>query len=217
MILFQIFGNNPILILPWLCALLIGLTIHEFAHGLAANKYGDKTAEYAGRLTLNPLAHLDPMGTVMLLLFGFGWAKPVPIDINRIKERVGLVVVSIAGIVFNVVFAILSILTVKYLLLDLLPAGNLLLTFFGFLIYINLALAVFNLLPIPPLDGYHVIEYFFPNLYIKYAPFINNYGFIILLVVVFGTNLIGYLIGYTVFAFSWIFNLNINMLAWGFV
>lgn len=216
MILFSLFQDNPILIIPWLGALLIALTIHEFAHGFFAYRMGDDTAYREGRLSFNPLRHLDPVGALMLLVVGFGWAKPVPINPYLIKRgRLGLFLVSVAGVAFNLLFAIIIILALKFFVLDYFPANNLMVVFFGFLVYINLALFIFNLLPIPPLDGYHALEYFFPSLLSRYGPFIERWGSLILLLVVFGTNIVGTLIFYFLYLVSLVFNLNIYYLAFG--
>ncbi len=216
MILFSLFSNNPILIVPWLAALLIAITIHEFAHGFAAYKLGDDTAYREGRLTLNPIDHIDPFGALMLLLVGFGWAKPVPINIYKVgKGRLGMIIVSFAGVFVNLMFALFILLSLKFFILGNFPYNNLMVTFFGFLVYINLALFTFNLLPIPPLDGYHIVEYFFPKFFLKVAPFIGRWGSILLLVIVFGTNIIGTLISFVVISISVLFNIDIFFLAFG--
>ena len=214
MILLSLFSENPILIIPWLAALLIAITIHEFAHGFAAYKLGDDTAYREGRLTLNPIDHIDPFGALMLLLVGFGWAKPVPINIYKVgKGRLGMIIVSFAGVFVNLMFAFFILLILKFFVLDYFAINNLMVTFFGFLVYINLALFAFNLLPIPPLDGYHIVEYFFPEFFSKVAPYVERWGSIILLVVVFGTNIIGTLISFVVFYVSVLFNIDISFLA----
>jgi Zn-dependent protease len=212
----RLFGDNPIFLIPWFTALLIAITIHEFAHGLAAYKLGDDTAARAGRLTLNPISHIDPIGGFMLLLVGFGWAKPVPVNmLNVRKGNLGRAIVSFAGVFFNLMMAVLSLFLLKYFLLDTLGISNLAVKFLAFSVYINLALFIFNLLPIPPLDGYHILESFAPKLFVKFAPIAERYGMIILLAVVFLTNIIGYAIGIIIFLFSIIFNLDIFLLAFG--
>jgi len=216
MILFALFSNNPILIIPWLTALLMAITIHEFAHGFAAYRLGDDTAYRNGRLSLNPLDHIDPFGALMLLLLGFGWAKPVPINIYKVgKGRWGMIIVSSAGVIINLSFAVFILFLLKFFALDHFAYNNLMITFFAFLVYINLALFIFNLIPIPPLDGYHIIEYFFPRVFMRFAPFIERWGTIVLLILVFGTNIIGYLINFVIVAFSLLFHINISFLAFG--
>ena len=145
-------------------ALLIGVTFHEFSHAFAANRQGDLTATRLGRLTLNPKAHLDPAGTVMLFIVGFGWGKPVPVDPRRLKSgRLGMAIVSAAGPAANVVLALAFALLFQSGLLEpsnfnrsALGAIDVLgwLTLVATLsVLLNLILAVFNLLPVPPLDG----------------------------------------------------------------
>jgi len=142
-------------------ALLIAAPFHEFAHGYAAAQLGDPTPRRAGRLTLNPLAHLDPLGTILLLVFGFGWAKPVPIDPTYFPNwRRGLLTVAAAGPVANVVLAILFGFPFKIGLASPDgPGGGLLLT----IVLINAVLAIFNLIPIPPLDGSKILVGILPG------------------------------------------------------
>lgn len=217
MALFNIFGSNPILIIPWVTALIISITIHEFAHGFAAYKLGDNTAEASGRLTLNPIAHLDPIGTIMLFLVGFGWARPVPINPRLIqKGRLGQATVSFAGIGMNLIFATLGILGLYFLLFALeLSPENTGVRFLAFLVFINLALFIFNLIPIAPLDGYRIFESIAPRSFFRIAPFIEAWGFFILIALVFLTDVIGYLISTFIYAFSVISGLNIYFLAFG--
>jgi len=214
MLLFQLFQNNPALIIPWLFALLIAITIHEFSHGYVAYRLGDDTASSMGRLSLNPIAHLDLMGSILLVLVGFGWAKPVPINPAKIgKGDWGKFLVSVAGIASNIIMAIVAIFALKFLLTFGIGELNLLVKFLAFLIYINLALFVFNLLPIAPLDGYRMFEAFAPKVFDRVAPFMEQWGFFILIALVFLTNIIGILISTTIGVFSLIFNLPIMALA----
>lgn len=217
MLLFQIFGDNPLLIIPWLFALVIAITVHEFSHGYAAFKLGDGTAAALGRLTLNPLAHLDVLGSLMLLLVGFGWAKPVPINILRVqKGDLGKFIVSFAGIFSNIVIAVFCAIILKLLLATgSFGEFNFLIKFLAFLVYINLALFVFNLVPIAPLDGYRMFESFAPNAFARFAPFMEQWGFFILIALVFLTNIIGQLIYFIIFLFSVLFQLPILNLAFG--
>lgn len=162
--------------------LAFSLALHEAAHAYAAWRFGDPTAKRLGRLTLNPLRHLDPLGTVLLLLVGFGWAKPVPVNPAFLRPyRLGLFAVSVAGIVANLLLAVLFALSVRLLWqispLEVLlafrgegvsPVGVLALSAF-FASSINLVLAVFNLLPIPPLDGSKILQSLLP---LAWQPFL---------------------------------------------
>lgn len=161
-------GNTIIYVIAFLLAVLCCISVHEYAHAYVAKKMGDDTATRLGRFTLNPIAHLDLMGSLSFLLFGFGWAKPVPINPTKFKEyRKGLFLVSIAGVVANVFFALFSaglyILVIKIFLSLSSDAqfvtflSTFLQTFFGQLLYLNLELAIFNLLPLAPLDGFNML------------------------------------------------------------
>lgn len=147
--------------------LLTALPVHEAAHAYAACKMGDNTALYKNRLTLNPFDHVDPIGAVMILLFGVGFAKPVPVNYSSFKNRKrGIVVTSIAGPLSNVVLAWISLILAKLMLLiyfmtNIRIAGGAV-DVFTVMVSTNLSLAVFNLLPIPPLDGWHAVQPFLP-------------------------------------------------------
>jgi len=160
-------------------ALLIAAPFHEFAHGYAADRLGDPTPRRAGRLTLNPLAHLDPLGTILLVLTGFGWAKPVPIDPGNFPDwRRGLITVAAAGPIANVVLAILFGLPFK---LGLVAVGSPLARPLFVIVFINAVLAVFNLIPVPPLDGSKIMIGLLPGqLGIAYAR-LQAYGVMILI------------------------------------
>jgi len=147
--------SSPALAFAWIVAILSSLTIHEFSHGLIAKRKGDLTAEREGRLTLNPLAHLDFLGFIPLLLFGFGWAKPVPFNPYNLKDpKWDSVLISIAGPVSNLIIATISAIAFRSLLtLGAINEFNLLTAFLFFLILLNLFLMLFNLIPIHPLDG----------------------------------------------------------------
>ncbi len=139
--------------------LLFSVIIHEVAHGWVAYRMGDSTAKWSGRLSLNPLKHLDPIGTLMLFLAGFGWAKPVPVNFNNLSDkRKGLIFVSLAGILANILFAFGAQLFVRLFSASF-SAVNLILVYkvCQSVAYINITLAALNLIPIPPLDGSKIL------------------------------------------------------------
>jgi len=156
--LLKLLTNDPLAFVLAVIPLLFSVIIHEVAHGWVAYRMGDPTAKWAGRLTLNPLKHLDPIGTLMLFLAGFGWAKPVPVDINNIPDRrKGLLFVSSAGILANILFAFGALLFIR---LFSASSGNSLLLIYTVcqsVAYINITLAALNLIPIPPLDGSKIL------------------------------------------------------------
>lgn len=155
--LLGILFEQPLLFIAVLLAIIIALTFHEYAHALMARILGDKTAEQMGRLTLNPLAHLDPVGFLMLLVAGFGYAKPVPFDPRYLAHpRRDSVLVGLAGPASNVLMAVLFAFALKFFMTSLGP-DNLLMNFLYLGAMININLALFNLIPIPPLDGSHLL------------------------------------------------------------
>ncbi len=165
-------------------AILIGLTVHEWAHAFAAYKLGDPTAKNLGRMTLNPLAHVDLFGFLMLIAVGFGWAKPVPVNSRNFKNfRRDDIIVSLAGITANLVVAFLV--TVLYyfgVFKGGLYGNEAFTSIFTSIIVINLSLAVFNLIPIYPLDGSHVAESLLARRFPRVFLFLHNYGSYILIV-----------------------------------
>lgn len=162
-------------------AVLWAITFHEFCHGYVAYRLGDPTPRLRGRLTLNPLAHLDPIGALMLLLFRFGWAKPVPIDTRYFrKPKRDLVLVSLAGAGGNLATAILCGLIVRlvpYPFVNNYALG----LFIQLMILINIGLAVFNLLPIPPLDGSKLLYVFLPGRWLQGFFWLERYGMFVLM------------------------------------
>ena len=142
-------------------ALVLAVTVHEFCHALTANYFGDPTARHRGRLTLNPLAHLDVMGTLMLFLIGFGWGKPVPVNPHNFEHPLrDSALVSLAGPGSNIIFAILVALPYKYLTVN--GGSPELAQFLRTVFDLNLILAIFNFIPLPPLDGSKMIGFFVP-------------------------------------------------------
>jgi Zn-dependent protease len=177
--------------------IMIAFTVHEFAHAYVAYKFGDHTAKKQGRLTLNPIHHLDPLGTILIFIAGFGWARPVPVNRFFFKNpRMSGILVSIAGPISNLVMAMLAFL-IWY---GLLSAGlfdgaqmNTLMGFFNVFIQLNLVLFVFNLLPFPPLDGYRIVEDLAPARIRPTLTQYETYGALIFLILVI-TPLDGYTI-----------------------
>jgi Zn-dependent protease len=179
-------------LIPYVVIVLaIAFTVHEFAHAYVAYKFGDPTAKNQGRLTLSPLAHLDPLGTLLIFIAGFGWAKPVPV--NRFyfkKPRLAGVLVSVAGPLSNLVIAFIGM-ALWYILLSAgafssLSAGTAesIQQFFNILISLNITLFIFNLFPFPPLDGYRIIEDLAPSgVRAKMTQF-ENYGIVVFLLLV---------------------------------
>jgi Zn-dependent protease len=171
--------TNPIFFLFWALALVIAITVHEFAHALAADKLGDPTPRLQGRLTLNPLKHLDPLGTLMILLTRFGWGKPVQFDpFNLDNPRRDAAIISLAGPVSNLITATLFSLLIRF--------SPLLLPFLAPIIFLNVALAIFNLIPIHPLDGGKILIGFLPaDLAREWDAILNRYGILILILLIF--------------------------------
>jgi Zn-dependent protease len=157
----MILGRSPLEIIAFLLSLLIAIDVHEFAHAWMANELGDSTARYYGRLSLNPLVHLDPMGTMMMLFsvfygFGIGWGKPVPVNPVYLRKgpRVGMGMVAAAGPLSNLVLAAIVAVPIRLRLSMPWSVVDLLLI----LISINIGIGLFNLLPIPPLDGGSILQ-----------------------------------------------------------
>lgn len=152
-------ADRPILFLVWVLVILISLSIHEFSHAAFGAALGDNTAKQSGRLTLNPLAHIDFLGFAMLLFIGFGWGKPVPMNPHNLKYlRWGPTFVALAGPLANLIAVLASGIVLKVVLgVAHLPFDNLLVQFLGLLVLVNLILMLFNLIPIPPLDGSKVL------------------------------------------------------------
>ncbi len=159
--------------------LLYAIIFHELAHGYVAYRMGDPTAKSLGRLSLNPLRHLDPVGTLMLFVFGFGWAKPVPVNFNQLRERrKGMIAVSSAGIVVNMLLAFTALFLSR--LLSPSPSGMPSLALFYFA-KINIMLAAFNLIPLPPLDGSKILMGFASPKIQHYLFRLERYGFFIII------------------------------------
>ena len=216
--LISLLFQQPLIFIPLALALLIALTWHEFFHALVAVWQGDNTAKDAGRLTLNPLAHLDLTGTILLLLVGFGWGKPVPVNYYNLKnQKWGPAIVSAAGPFANLLSVIVFALIFKIIApANLNPAdpfavmnfsGNLLLIFLSFLVVYNLVLMIFNLIPIPPLDGAKIFFSILPSKYDYIQFYLEKNGPMILLILIITDSFLN--IG----IISLFFNLIINLFA----
>jgi Zn-dependent protease len=180
--------------LIWLPAILIAITFHEFAHGWAADRLGDSTPSRQGRLTLNPLPHIDWMGFLMLMIFKFGWAKPVQVDprnFTKVSPKQGMMLVSLAGPCMNLLLAMIGMAILKALGLNQSSAGaSLLVPLLEPLVYINLILAAFNLIPVPPLDGSKILAGLLPDAGTRFMYSLEQYGPLILLLLIV-TNSVG--------------------------
>ena len=188
--MFNTFLSNPILAIVYLAVLLFVIAIHEFAHAKVADYFGDPTAKISGRLTLNPMAHVDLYGILFLIFFGFGWGKPVPVDSYNLKNpKKELAIISLAGPGSNLIMLLLSSVLLKLLVYLQLPfitaIGTTFLTIF---IQLNIILGVFNLLPIYPLDGFKIVAGLLPDDKVGDWYGLEKYGiiFLILLLIPLG-------------------------------
>jgi len=163
--------------------LLYSIIFHELAHGWVAYRMGDPTAKSLGRLSLNPLKHLDPMGTIMLFIFGFGWAKPVPVNFNQLRDkRRGMILVSGAGIITNILLAFSALFLYRALSL---PGSGIAAQLLYYFARINIILAAFNLIPLPPLDGSKILMGFASPGVQKSLFRLERYGFFIIIALLY--------------------------------
>lgn len=177
--LLNLLFNNPLAFILIAIPLLYAIIFHELAHGWVAYRFGDPTAKMLGRLTLNPMKHLDPIGTLMLFLFGFGWAKPVPVNPLNIRDhKKGMLLVASAGIIANMLLAFIALLLQR--LLTPSPAG-ILGPMLHYMAQINIILAAFNLIPLPPLDGSKIVMNIAPPEIRNMLQRVEPYGFFIII------------------------------------
>lgn len=177
--LIRLLFSDPVTFILLVIPLLYSVIIHEVAHGWVADKMGDSTARWLGRLSLNPWRHLDPIGTLMLFLFGFGWAKPVPVNFGNLRNyRKGLIFVSAAGITANIILAFLALLVLSTAHFSLFSPFSRVLQY---LAQINIILASFNLIPIPPLDGSKILMGFSSKKFQYTLQRLEPYGFFIII------------------------------------
>jgi Zn-dependent protease len=176
--------DDPLMFVAFVIAVIVGFTIHEFSHAAVASLQGDQTARSQGRLTLNPVPHLDPLGSIAILLAGLGWARPVPVNPTALRNRrFGEILVSLAGPASNFVVALLSVIALRIvypeagLAFDVPFSLRLLYT----LVAVNVLLGVFNLLPIPPLDGSTLLSIVLPPSRQNVIRFLEQYGIFLLL------------------------------------
>jgi Zn-dependent protease len=178
--------------------ILLALTFHEFAHAYVANRFGDDTAKLSGRLTMNPLAHLDPLGTIMIFIVHFGWAKPVPVNPYNLKNpKQGMLWISAAGPLSNIILALISGLMIRFVTtMGIMPQPNsvpeIIIIMIVLSLKINLALAIFNILPIAPLDGSKILYGILPARFAKHIHLLERYGPILLIGLIISSQFTGF-------------------------
>jgi len=182
----MLFGNaSPPVLVGVAIALIVGITFHEFSHAFIADGLGDHRPRALGRVSLNPLHHLDPLGSLFFLMAGFGWGKPVPVNQYALRPgRIGMTFVALAGPIANFVVAIAGALLFRVLDAGGLLGGDFARTAVFFVCYFNLALGFFNLIPIPPLDGYNGLLPLLPPRQAFAVQRYAQYGFLVLLLLV---------------------------------
>lgn len=190
------FGTpEPVTLVAILLAFGVGITIHEFCHAWSALLLGDDTAARQGRVTLNPLSHLDPIGSIGVLLiavagFGIGWGRPVPVNPARVRWRQrGLAITAIAGPVSNIVIATIFVIPLR--IVDTSGVDPTIITIATYMVLVNLLLASFNLIPIPPLDGHKILVGILPDFWYPFLAPLERYGIGILLVLIMSSFLFG--------------------------
>ena len=204
--------QQPVLFFAWVAAIIIAITVHEFSHAACAYALGDPTAKYQGRLTLNPLSHLDPWGTLLLLFVGIGWGKPIPFNPYNLKnQRYGSALVALAGPGSNLGLVVIFSLILRFIYpLTGLGTENALYTFLSLLVLLNAMLMIFNLIPIPPLDGSKLLMAILPPSLDNVKIFLQRYGFFILILLIFlGRNLLMGLFGLVIYVIQAVFGIQL--------
>jgi Zn-dependent protease len=176
-------AQDPIGFVAFVVAIVLGITVHEFMHAYAASRLGDDTARLMGRLSLNPMAHLDPFGTLLIVLAGFGYGKPVPFNESRLRSAIGVSAVALAGPFANLVLAVVCAIPVRFS--DVTLLGGAYERILASIVVLNCVLAVFNLIPIPPLDGSNVVYGLLPPQQRYTWRSYQQYGPILLLLLLF--------------------------------
>lgn len=179
--------QNPLQFIIVAGLLVVAISVHEFSHAFAADNLGDPTPRAAGRLTLDPRAHLDPIGSLLLLIVGFGWGRPVPFDPFNLKDtRRDAAIISFAGPLSNTIMAIAASILIRiFLLIPIVFLSVLLVDVLSLFIYFNILLAIFNLIPIHPLDGFKVVAGVLPKKYYYDWMELERYGMIFLILLIF--------------------------------
>jgi len=181
--LVNLLTRDPLAFVLVAVPLLYSIILHELAHGWVAYQMGDPTAKGSGRLSLNPIKHLDPIGTLMLFLVGFGWAKPVPVNLNNIPDRrKGLIFVSSAGITANILIAFIALLFSRMFLMS---SSGILAVLVYYVVEINITLAALNLIPIPPLDGSKILMGVASEKVGYFLARMERYGFFIIIALLY--------------------------------
>jgi Zn-dependent protease len=176
--------DEPQLFAAFLVAVIVGITFHEFSHAAVATMQGDPTARSQGRLTLNPIAHLDPLGSIALVLAGFGWGRPVPFSPTQLRSRrFGAAIVGLAGPAANFLFALVAVIALRIVYPSAVTAFDVdfSVILLDMLVTLNVVLGVFNLLPIPPLDGSRLLSLALPPSRQNIVYFLDQYGIFLLL------------------------------------
>ncbi len=196
------YGFNINELILWLPAVIIALTFHEYAHGKVADWLGDPTPRYQGRLTLNPVAHLDPIGFLLLLVTHFGWAKPVQVNPLNFKgdRSKGMMLVASAGPIMNLLVAFTATLIRSLAIPEGVVPNFYITEILNGIIFINIYLALFNLIPVPPLDGSRILAGLFPSSELIYQ--LERYGAIVLILLIF-TGIVGLVLSPIA---SWLYN-----------